>query len=329
MRGEVIAPAPRAADGVPASAGGVPASADGSPGRADSVTDPVDGLPRPGRCLVLGILTVTPDAFSDGGKTFRPDLAISHGLDLLRRGADIIDVGGESVRPGAARISLAEEMRRVLPVVAELAAAGAVVSVDTTRARVAQAALAAGARMVNDISGGLADPAMLPLAADRGFPYVLMHWRARSGAGYRDVVAEVLAELADRIAAARRAGVAADRLIVDPGIGLAKTDDQSWRILARMNEFRRLGCPVLIGAPGRSFLGRLLADRSGDRPPDRRDSASAALSALAARAGMWGVRVHDVDSSLDAVRVAAALSEAGRAQDPPARSRAATTVHIQ
>lgn len=308
MRGEVIAPSTTAAEGPPA---------------------PADAAIGPGRCLVLGMLTVTPDAFSDGGKTFRPDLAIGRGLDLARRGADIIDVGGESVRPGAAPIPLAEEMRRVLPVVADLAAAGAVVSVDTTRARVARAALAAGARMVNDVSGGLADPAMLPLVADRGCPYVLMHCRNRSGPGYRDVVAQVLAELADRVAAARRAGVAADRLIVDPGIGLAKSNEQNWQILARMDEFRRLGYPVLIGAAWKSVLGGPFTERSGDRPSDQRDGASAALSALAARAGMWGVRVHEVESSLDAVLVAAALTAAGQVQAPPAEYREATAVHVQ
>ncbi|MEU6912583.1 dihydropteroate synthase [Streptomyces olindensis] len=270
------------------------------------------GLPRPGRTLVMGVVNVTPDSFSDGGLSFAADAAVAHGLALLEQGADIVDVGGESTRPGAARPPVEEELRRVLPVVRELAAAGATVSVDTMRAEVAARALDAGARLINDVSGGLADPAMLPLAARAGTPYVLMHWRGHSAgmrgrAVYDHVVTDVLDELRLRIDAALEAGMGPDRLIVDPGLGFAKTPDHNWELLGRLGDVVALGHPVLVGASRKSFLGGLLADRTtGEpRPARLRDAATAAVSVLAAAQGVWCLRVHDVASTADAVRVTA------------------------
>jgi dihydropteroate synthase len=270
------------------------------------------GLPKPGRALVMGVLNVTPDSFSDGGRWLKPERAIAHGHQLLADGADVVDVGGESTRPGAPRPSEAEELRRVMPVVRALADDGALVSVDTMRAGVARAAVEAGAVVVNDVSGGLADPEMLPFVATAGTPYICMHWRGHSDqmqsrASYRNVVSEVVAELRGRVQAALEAGIPADRVAVDPGIGYAKTADHNWAVLAALDELVQLGHPVLIGASRKRFLGALLADpATGEpRPETDRDDATAAVSALAAAAGVWCVRVHAVRPTLDAVRVAA------------------------
>ncbi|HSK27486.1 MAG TPA: dihydropteroate synthase [Jiangellales bacterium] len=264
------------------------------------------------RCLVMGVVNVTPDSFSDGGRWYEPDDAVTHGLRLAAQGADLVDVGGESTRPGAERPVVAEELRRVVPVIGGLAGQGVIVSVDTMRTDVAEQGLAAGAAMVNDVSGGLADPAMLRLVADAGVPVVLMHWRGHSAdmqqrASYGDVVPEVRDELSRRVDAAVAAGVAPDRIVVDPGIGFAKTGEHNWALLHRLAEITALGLPVLVGASRKAFLGRLLADPvTGEpRPPEGRDAATAVLSAFAALAGAWCVRVHEVPASGDAVRLAA------------------------
>ena len=277
----------------------------------------IPGLPAPDRCLVMGVLNVTPDSFSDGGRFLDPGAAVSHGLSLAASGADLVDVGGESTRPGAQRPSATEELRRVLPVVRELAAAGVAVSVDTMRAEVAEAAVAAGAVLVNDVSGGHADPAMLPAVARLGVPYVLMHWRAHSAAmqhhtAYDDVVTDVAAELCAQLDAAEAAGVDLSRVAVDPGIGFSKTADQNWELLARLEALHALGRPVLVATSRKRFLGELLARDGELRPPVERDDATTATTALAAAAGAWCVRVHDVQASADAVRVAARWSGVSR-----------------
>jgi dihydropteroate synthase len=260
----------------------------------------------------MGILNVTPDSFSDGGRHDTLDAAVAHGLHLAAAGADYVDVGGESTRPGAARVSPEEESRRVLPVVAELAGLGIAVSIDTTRASVATAALAAGAVMVNDVSGGLADPAMASVVAAADAPWVLMHRRGHSRdmyaeARYGDVVTDVRRELCQRVDAALAAGVAAERIVVDPGLGFAKLPEHDLALLAGLEDIAALGFPVLVGASRKRFLGALLATVDGHpRPPDGRDDATLATSVLAARSGAWGVRVHDVAGSADAVRVVAA-----------------------
>ena len=306
-----------------AAAGSVPVlPASGDPVSGEAAGPVVRGLPGPARCLVMGVLNVTPDSFSDGGEWFAPGAAISHGLELAAQGADIIDVGGESTRPGAGRTSAAEELRRVGPVITELAGAGLTVSVDTMRADVAEAALTAGAKLVNDVSGGLADPAMYGLIAAAGVPYVVMHWRGHSSnmqasACYRDVVGEVCAELEQRVHAAVGAGVDPSQIVLDPGIGFAKVAEHNWALLTRLPEIARLGgsgppFPVLVGASRKSFIGRLLA--AGDGTPRSfagRDDATIALTALAAVAGAWCVRVHAVAGNADAVRVAAQWRQAG------------------
>jgi dihydropteroate synthase len=275
----------------------------------------VTALPRPDRCVVMGVLNVTPDSFSDGGRYVDTGDAVAHGLAMHELGADLVDVGGESTRPGAARVDPDVESARVLPVIRELAAAGVPVSVDTTRARVAADALAAGARIVNDVSGGLADPAMAGVVVDHGVPWILMHWRGHSRdmnslATYSDVVAEVRAELCARVDAALAAGAAPESLVIDPGLGFAKHAEHDWALLHALPTFVELGFPVLVGASRKRFLGRLLAGADGkQRPPDDREVATAAVSALAAAAGVWGVRVHDVGRSLDAVAVAKAWQE--------------------
>lgn len=263
----------------------------------------------------MGVVNVTPDSFSDGGLWLEPDAAIAHGLQLADEGADLVDVGGESTRPGAERPSVEEERRRVLPVIRELADAGLTISVDTMRASVAAEAIDAGAALVNDQSGGRADPQMLKVISDAEVPVVLMHWRGHSDhmqehAVYDDVVTAVVDELRPRVAAALDAGIAADRIAVDPGFGFAKTGEHNWTLLARFAELIDMELPVLGGVSRKSFLGTLLADpQTGERrPADRRDAASAALSTTMALAGAWCVRVHDVLSSLDAVRVVARLA---------------------
>lgn len=273
----------------------------------------VPDLPQPARTLVVGVVNVTPDSFSDGGEWLDPAAAITHGLDLLTEGADIIDVGGESTRPGATRPDMSEELRRVLPVVRELVAAGACVSIDTMRAAVAEAAIAAGARLVNDVSGGRSDPGMLGLVADAGVAYVCMHWRGhsedmQSRACYADVVAEVIAELRTQLEEADRAGVATDKLIIDPGFGFAKTGEHNWQLLQRLEEFDILRRPMLAGVSRKTFLGRLLANTDGSpRPAKERDDATTALSTVLALRGVWGIRVHSVRASRDAIAVAQRL----------------------
>ncbi|NNG20834.1 dihydropteroate synthase [Naumannella sp. ID2617S] len=258
----------------------------------------------------MGILNVTPDSFSDGGDFFDHQRAIAHGLALVRAGAHLVDVGGESTRPGIRRTDEAEELRRVLPVVEALAAAGVVVSVDTMRAEVARQTVRLGAAVINDVSGGLADPEMLRTAAELGVPYVAMHWRAHSttmaaAARYDDVVAEVRAELLDRARQALAAGIAADNLILDPGIGFAKTGEHNWGLLRRLDVFAELEYPLLVGVSRKRFLGELLADASGPRPPRERDQASVAITTLLARQGVWAVRTHSVRAHRDAIAVAA------------------------
>ena len=274
----------------------------------------VDGLPRPGRCLVMGVVNVTPDSFSDGGRFLDPDKAVAHGLSLAADGADLVDVGGESTRPGAERPSASDELARVLPVVTALAASGVLVSVDTMRAEVAEACVAAGAVLVNDVSGGRADPTMLGTVARLGVPYVLMHWRAHSvdmqqHTTYGDVVGDVVDELRNQLDAAEAAGVDLARVAVDPGIGFSKTTEQNWELLAGLGRLAQpvtgLGRPVLVATSRKRFLGHLLASEGELRPPVGRDDATTATSALAAAAGAWCVRVHDVRASADAVRVAA------------------------
>jgi len=279
-------------------------------GPAAGARTEVPGFPRRGRCLVMGVVNVTPDSFSDGGAYLAAASAIGHGLAMARDGADIIDVGGESTRPGAGRVQEAEELRRILPVVRDLAAAGATVTVDTTRAAVAEAALAAGAAGINDVSGGLADPAMAPLAAAARVPYIAMHSRGPSAgmqrrAAYDDVVTEVAAELRARLEALLQAGIDRRRVVLDPGLGFAKLPAHNWQLLRRLGELTALGQPVLIGASRKAFLGAVLRRADETPPPQARDAATAAVSALAAAAGAWCVRVHDVPTTLDAVRVAA------------------------
>jgi dihydropteroate synthase len=272
----------------------------------------IRALPDPGRCAVMGVLNVTPDSFSDGGRYLHLDDALAHGVEMWTDGADLVDVGGESTRPGAGRVDPETEVARILPVVRGLSAAGVAVSVDTTRAVVAAAAVEAGAVVVNDVSGGLADPDMARVVADAGVPWILMHWRGYSKdmdslATYTDVVADVRVELSARVDAALVAGVSADSLVLDPGLGFAKRGEHNWALLRRLDALQSLGFPVLVGASRKRFLGTLLAGKeNAPRPPDGREDATSAISALAAMAGAWGVRVHDVRRSLDAVKVAAA-----------------------
>jgi dihydropteroate synthase len=273
-------------------------------------------IPRPGRCVVMGILNVTPDSFSDGGRYDTLEAAVGRGIDMVASGADYVDVGGESTRPGAGRVDVDEELRRVLPVVAELSRSRCPVSIDTTRAAVATAALAAGAVLVNDVSGGLADPGMASVVADSGVPWVLMHRRGTSRdmyaeATYGDVVADVRRELCERVDAALAAGVDPDLLVLDPGLGFAKQPEHDLALLSGLDRIIELGFPVLVGASRKRFLGAVLATADGrPRPPGGRDSGTLAATVLAAGAGAWGVRVHEVAGSADAVRVAAAVAPA-------------------
>jgi len=261
---------------------------------------------------VLGVVNVTPDSFSDGGRYQDLDAAVAHGVALVGDGADIVDVGGESTRPGADRVDAETEIARVVPVIRELTRAGVPISIDTSRAAVAAAALEAGAVVVNDVSGGLADPGMAAVVAAAGCPWILMHWRGHSRrmadlAVYADVVAEVRAELLDRVTDATKAGVAPERIILDPGIGFAKTAEHNWALSRHLDGLIELGFPVLFAASRKTYLGRLLAGRDGaPRPVDGREAATIATSVLAVAAGAWGVRVHDVRATADALAVWAA-----------------------
>jgi dihydropteroate synthase len=261
---------------------------------------------RADRIVVMGVVNVTPDSFSDGGRYTKLDDAVEHALALRAEGADIIDVGGESTRPGAQRVPAAEEARRVIPVLRCLAEQGVPASVDTYRAAVAAQALEAGAQLVNDVSGGLGDPEMAAVVRDAGCPWVLMHWRGHSAtmadlARYDDVVADVRRELDARVDAAVAAGVDADRLVIDPGLGFAKTAQHNWALLAALDQFVAGGVRVLLGASRKSFLGTLLATPDGvPRPVADREDATTALTGYAALRGVWGVRVHEVRASVDA-----------------------------
>ena len=270
---------------------------------------------RAGRALVMGVVNVTPDSFSDGGRWVTTELAVAHGRQLIAQGADLLDVGGESTRPGARRVDPAEEQNRVLPVIRELAAAGIAVSVDTIHAATAAAAIEAGAVIVNDVSGGLADPAMACVLADAGVVYICQHWRGdpRTMDGLTDyggdVLAGVEAELRARLDGLADAGLADEQVVIDPGLGFAKTHEQSWRLLAATARLREdLRRPVLIGASRKRFLALALPDDVA-ADPLARDAATAATTALAAAAGAWAVRVHEVPASRDAVRTASLWKE--------------------
>jgi dihydropteroate synthase len=273
---------------------------------------------RSDRIVVVGVLNVTPDSFSDGGRYSGIAAAIKHAVAMCADGADLIDVGGESTRPGARRVDAAEESGRVLPVIRELVALGIPVSVDTYRAAVAAACLDAGAAVVNDVSGGLGDADMAAVVAGAGCPWILMHWRGHSDtmqqlARYDDVVTDVRDELCRRVDAAVAAGVDASRLVIDPGLGFAKTAAHNWALLAHLDVLSGLGLPVLVGASRKSFLGALLASPDGlPRDVDHREDATTALTTYAALQGVWGVRVHEVRPSVDAALAVAAIQGAAR-----------------
>lgn len=241
--------------------------------------------------IVMGILNVTPDSFADGGRHNNLDAAVKRGLEMLSEGVDIVDIGGESTKPGVERVSEVEELARVIPVITELAKHGARMSIDTMRASTARTAIAAGAAIINDVSGGLADPEMLPTAGALGVPYIAMHWRGHSKdmnsrAVYDDVVKDVISELQERISAALDAGISKDHLIIDPGIGFAKDAHHNWEIIDSIEDFVAMGYPVLIGASRKRFLG-------GDNP-DSREAATIELTKRLSTSGIWGVRVHSV-----------------------------------
>jgi len=285
------------------------------------------GSPAADRCLVMGVVNVTPDSFSDGGRWFGAPAAIEHGLELVAQGADIVDVGGESTKPGAQRVTVDEELRRVKPVITELVKAGVVVSVDTMRAQVAEWAVEAGVSLVNDVSGGLADPYMPRLVGKAGVPYVVMHWRGHSHemdkrAVYADVVREVHDELAQRIDAVTAEGVDPSMIVLDPGLGFSKNpaprgpEAHNWQLLTSLPEVASIGghdFPVLVGGSRKRHLSRLFDTEGGEpRPFTANDAATVAITALAAAAGAWCVRVHQVPANADAVRVAAAYRAAKR-----------------
>lgn len=281
----------------------------------EAVTRQRVGVPS---TLVMGVVNVTPDSFSDGGSWFDEDTAVARAFELVGQGAAMIDVGGETTRPGAERTSEAEEVRRVVPVVRRLAEAGVVVSVDTMRSSVAEAGLEAGAAIINDVSGGRADPAMAALIARTGAVYVLMHWRGHSTSmqseeltRYADVVAEVRDEMLAGVEALVTAGCSPEQIVLDPGLGFSKKAGHNWQLMAHLDELVRTGYPVLLGSSRKSFLGHIDLDAHGiPSSPAERDAATAATTLLGAQAGVWAVRVHDVPSSLAALRVQAATRAA-------------------
>ena len=249
--------------------------------------------------LVMGILNVTPDSFADGGQHYEASLAIAHGLEMIEDGVDIIDVGGESTRPGADRVTEEEEQARVIPVIRELANKGVVISIDTMRATTAKLAVEAGATIVNDVSGGAADPDMFSTVAELGCKYTLMHWRGHSKdmnekAIYGDVVADVIAEVTVQLDKALAAGIRRENIILDPGIGFAKDAQHNWEVLNRIDEFVALGYPVLIGHSRKRFLG-------GDHP-DEREEATVKVTQSLVGTGIWAVRVHGVKANVEVAR---------------------------
>ena len=277
-----------------------------------------NGLPKNlsslDRTLVMGVLNVTPDSFSDGGRFFDAGQAIAHAKQMIKDGADIIDIGGESTRPGSERISAQVEIDRVLPIISALADTGAVLSIDTMRTEVAQVAVSAGAQIVNDVSGGKADPEMLSYMATLDIPYILMHWRGPSNimntlTDYTDVAADVASEIRSQVDVAVAAGVARDRIVIDPGIGFAKTVDQNWPILKHLDVLENLGLPILMGASRKKFLGELLSQDGEARDMDDREAATLAISALMAQQNTWCVRVHDVRGSRDVIEVVNRLAK--------------------
>ncbi|MDY0828159.1 dihydropteroate synthase [Microbacterium sp. BG28] len=260
----------------------------------------------------MGIVNVTPDSFSDGGRFLAHEEAVRHALRLVGEGAQVIDVGGESTRPGAERVGVEVEQERILPVVHALSESGVAVSVDTMNAATAAAAVAAGARIINDVSGGLSDPAILDVAADAHVDMVLGHWRGHSDdmyapAQYRDLAREVTGELIARMEAAASAGIPPSRLVLDPGVGFAKRGAQNWEMLRALPQVVGIGPRVLVGTSRKRFLGEML----GTDDLVRRDRATAVTSALAAHAGAWGVRVHDVQATADALAIAEAWRSGG------------------
>ncbi|TQK76363.1 dihydropteroate synthase [Rarobacter incanus] len=286
----------------------------------DNAAAPVAALLAPAPCKIMGILNVTPDSFSDGGRWIDAQAAVAHATEMIEDGADIIDVGGESTRPGAQRVPVDEELRRVIPVVRRLAENGVPVSIDTMRSAVAAAAVEAGAAIINDVSGGLADDRMLSQVADLGVPYILSHWRAHSPHmdrhdRYQDVVSEVVGELRGRIEAYVDAGADTGLLAIDPGLGFAKQGASNWPLLTHLKQLRDMGFPVLVGASRKRFLAQVIPGGAA-RPPADRDLATAVVSALATIGGAWCVRVHDVASTADAV----AIGEQWRAASPAGAS---------
>ena len=271
-----------------------------------------DQLAKLNRTAIMGVLNVTPDSFSDGGLYDTTSKAIAHGLELMEQSTDIIDVGGESTRPGANRVSEDEELSRVIPVIEGLVAQGACVSIDTMRAHVAQSAVQAGAILVNDVSGGLADTEMLKVVATLNVPYVMMHWRAHSTemnskSQYTDVVTDVISELRLRIESATVAGIKPDHIVLDPGIGFAKLPEHNWSLLSNLPKLTELSFPLLVGASRKRFLGELLADNSGPRDVLHRDFSTTAITTVLAEQHVWAVRVHNVQAAHDAVSVVQAL----------------------
>ncbi|TFD66664.1 dihydropteroate synthase [Cryobacterium gelidum] len=282
--------------------------------------------------LIMGVLNVTPDSFSDGGQWASTDAAIEHGLLLHAQGADLIDVGGESTRPGATRVAPEHEQRRILPVVTELASQGLRLSIDTLNAATAFAAAKAGASIINDVSGGLADPGMAAVAAETGLTYVAMHWRAHAQqmdalADYGDVVTDVIAELSARVDALTDAGVAREHIVLDPGLGFSKRAEHNWQLINRLDAFAELGLPVMVGASRKRFLAGVLPV---DAPVLGRDLPTAVVSVLAAQAGAWAVRVHDVAGTRTALNVLASVRQPtppGARQVPGAASRPPQWTH--
>ena len=268
----------------------------------------------------MGVINITPDSFSDGGQFLETKEAVRHALELVAQGANIIDLGGESTRPGALRVKLEEEQARVLPVIKELVAnvefksSGAIISIDTMNAQTAALAVASGASIVNDVSGGLADEQMFAALKDLDCKFIISHWRGFSETmdsmnNYTSVAKDVAEELIERVSKAEAAGISRDRLIIDPGLGFAKDIAQNWHLVARLDELEKLGLPILVGASRKRFLaGALEPEDAAGVSNQRRDLATAVLTALLLQRKLWGVRVHNVSTTLDAIKVVEALA---------------------